>query len=156
MNKHESIRAILPLAAAGALDPEEMRQVEQHVRSCEECGRELDAWGVYATGLQHLPQPAIPSHLIARTQATVLRESEHAATKRSNNLMFVSLAMYSWLMNLALWGAARVVTGGRLEVLGRNLVSAECWFLFSFIVGGTTAVTAALALKHHAEVRRIL
>jgi anti-sigma factor RsiW len=156
MNIHESVRALLPLAAADVLDSEEMRRVEQHVRSCEECSRELDAWGVYAVGLRRLPQPSVPAHLFASTQARVLREPEHATTLRSSSLLFASLAMYSWILNIALWGAARLVTGGRLEVLGTNLVSAQFWFLFSFIVGGMTAVAAALVLKHHSEMGRIL
>ncbi|HLQ77240.1 MAG TPA: zf-HC2 domain-containing protein [Terriglobia bacterium] len=156
MNIHASIRAMLPLAAADALDAEEMRQVEQHVRSCDECRRELDTWGVYTAGLQRLPQPSVPVHLIARTQEQVLREHEHSATLRSGSLMFSGLAIYAWVVNIALWGVARVVTGGKLCVLGTNLLSLETWLLVSFIVGGTTAVTAALALKHHGELGRNL
>jgi predicted anti-sigma-YlaC factor YlaD len=156
MNIHESVRANLPLAAAGVLDAREMRQVQEHVRSCEECRRELDTWGVYSTGLRHLPQPSVPAHLIAHTQARVFREREHAATMRSSTLMFASLAVYAWIMSFAVWVLAQAVTGGRLEVLGTNLVSPQSWFLLSFIIGGMTAVAAALVLKHHGEVRRVL
>ena len=84
MNTHESIRIMLPLAAAGALDSQQQLQVESHVRVCESCRLEMDEWEVVASGVRKLPQPVAPADLLARTQARVLRERAEAASMRWN------------------------------------------------------------------------
>ena len=69
MNEHESVRALLPLGAAGLLGPDEIRSVEQHARACEACRKDLDTWSAYAEGLRKLPQPSAPDGLVERTRA---------------------------------------------------------------------------------------
>src|SRR5262245_59417631 len=134
MNTHEQIRTLLPLASSGSLSPEDMHFVEQHVRVCDGCRRELDSWGAIAMGLRHLPQPAVPAHLIARTQARILREHDASATTRTRAILFVGLSLLSWVVNLLMWKLAQELSGGKLEVLGMNLVAAVPWFLLSFVV----------------------
>jgi anti-sigma factor RsiW len=145
MTPHES-RATLALAASGGLSPEEARKVEQHLRECPECRRELETWGAYTRGLAELPQPTLPLGLVARTQARVLREREGAVARRRQALLLGSLAVFSWLVHAALWSAARVVTGGVLEVFGVNLVSAFSWFVVYSMLAVITATVSAVML----------
>ena len=156
MNTHESIRNMLSLAAAGALRPQEQLQVEAHARDCEDCRRELNAWFVYAAGLRTQPQPAAPGDLIARTHARILREREAAAATRWNSLTLCGLGLFSWFASIGFWLLVRELSGGRLEVLGTNLVNAGPWFLVSFAVASITAAATALLLGNRGERGRVL
>ena len=147
MNTHEHIRSLLPLASSGSLSREVMLSVEQHVRDCEQCLHELNSWGTYAMGLRKMPQPAVPAHLIARTQARILRERETSDAMKSRAILFAGLSLLSWVVNLLMWKLAQELTNGRFELLGMNLVAAGPWFLVSFLICGTTVVAAAISLK---------
>ena len=155
MSTHESIRNMLPLSAAGVLNQQEQLQVEAHARVCEICRRELDAWSVYAEGLRGLPQPTAPADLIARTQARILRERETAATVRWNGLTLCGLGIFSWVASVTFWVLVRELSGGKLEVLGTNLVSAGPWFLVSFTVASITAAATALLIGNRGEIGRM-
>ena len=156
MTEHDSIREMLALAAAGALDAQDLRRVEQHARECTDCRKELDRWALYAQSLRQLPQPAVPADLILRTQAGILREREEAASRRRNSLMLAALAVFSWVISLAFWALARTLTGGELDVFGTNWVSIGPWFFASSVLTWITAGTAAVTLGHRREIRRTL
>jgi hypothetical protein len=143
MSRHELIRSKVALAASRVLSPEEAREVEQHARECVACRRELEVWGFYSRGLGGLPQPALPLGLVARTQARILRERADATERRRHAVLLGGLAVFSWLVNLAFWSVARALTGGVLEVLGMNLVSAFSWFLVSSMLALITAAVSA-------------
>jgi hypothetical protein len=154
MNAHESIRAMLALAAAGALGHQDQREVEEHARVCETCRVELESWTFYTAGLSRLPQPAAPPNLIGRTQARILRERELAAARRWNGLTLGTLGAFSWVVSIIFWIMARTITGGMFEVFGRNLVSAGPWFAVTSIVASVTAGVAALLLRNRREIER--
>ena len=154
MNTHEQIRALLPLAAFGLLSREETILVDQHVRACGDCRHELDSWGTIAIGLKHLPQPAVPVHLIVCTQVGILREHDGSDNTRIRIIAFVGLSLLSWVVNLLMWKLAQELSGGRFDVLGMNLVAAGPWFLVSFVVCGTAAIAAAISLKEFSSDRR--
>jgi len=156
MSEHESVRAMLPLAAAGVLGPEETRRVEQHSESCELCRRDLETWSAYTQGLRKLPQPSAPEGLVQRTQARILQQRAHAADRRKSELMLGALAIFGWGSGWALWTLARAITGGSLNVFGANLVNGLTWSLVSMAVAGITAATAALMLGRGREMRRFL
>ena len=156
MNVHESVRKLLPLLAAGALDPQDQLQVEAHLRVCEICSLELREWSIYGAGLRKLPQPIVPSDLIARTQARVLREHEAAASMRWNGITLFGLGMFSWIASVTLWWIVHELTSGRVVMLGTNLVSAGPWFLVSFAVASMTAAATALLIGNRGEIGRAL
>ena len=152
--EHESMRAQLPLAAAGALLEHEWIAVLEHTAGCESCHRELEMWGSYATGLRHLPQPTIPAHLLGRTQRRVLQERESSLEQRHYGLMVVALVLLSWATSFAAWFVTRSLVGVSLEVFGVHLVGAVPWVLFSSILTWVTAVSAAVVLSNHRHTRR--
>lgn len=155
MSTHESIRNLLPLAAAGALSPQELLEIQVHTRSCESCRHELDSWSVFAVGLQRMPQPVAPADLIARTQARILRERELARSARWNGLTLGGLGVFSWIASIAFWLVVREATGGRLLVYGTNLVSAGPWFFVSFAVASITAAATAFLVGNRGEIGRV-
>ena len=156
MTEHKTIRAMLALAAAGALNPEEVRQVEQHAQGCELCRRELETWATYTQGLRKLPQPSAPEGLAQRTQARILQERTEASGRRRHELFLGVLAVFGWVAGWAFWTLARAITGGSLSVFGANLVNGLTWSLVSTVVVWMTAATAALMLGKRREVRRFL
>jgi hypothetical protein len=157
MNEHESIRELLLLAAAGALDgPGELRRVTEHAATCEVCRRELQVWSVYTEGLGRLPQPLLPAGLMERTRARIVEQRAAAARRRENALLLGALSLFGWISTLAFWTLARVFTGGVWNLFGVNLVSALTWSLLSTVVVWITAGASAVMLGDRREVRRVL
>ncbi len=157
MNGHETIRAMLPLAAAGALTRGDLAAVEQHAATCSLCARELEVLRLYSEGLRDLPRPMVPAGLMQRTTARLVQERAAAAGRRRQDLTLGALALFSWSLAAVSWILVRVFTGGVWIVLGANLADAGTWFLASALLAWTTAGVAVVALgKHHALVRRIL
>jgi predicted anti-sigma-YlaC factor YlaD len=154
MSEHESMQEWLPLAAGGALEPRELRRLEEHARECAECRRELEIWGAYAQGLRQLPQPGLPAQLIERTRARVWQERATAADRRWDELMLGALALFAWTVGLTFWFVLRIFTGGALVIMGANLVRFGTWSAASTVLVWLTAAVAALALgKRRRELR---
>jgi len=147
MNEHESIRAMLALAAAGALDPAESTRVERHANVCDDCRRELETWSRYAYGLRELME---------RTRTRLLQERAVAEGRRWNGLMLGVLVVFGWATGLTLWILVRVFTGAVLTVFGANLVSGLTWSLVSVVLSWMTAAAAALMLGKSRQMRRAL
>jgi hypothetical protein len=156
MTEHETVSAMLALAAAGALAPQEQRRVDQHAQGCELCRRGLETWAVYTQGLRKLPQPSAPEGLVQRTQARILQERVAAAGRRGHELFLGALAIFGWAAGWAFWTLARALTDGSFDVFGANLVSGLTWSLVSTVVVWVTAATAALMLGRGREIRRFL
>jgi Putative zinc-finger len=156
MTEHESVRAMLALAAAGALGPEEVRRIEQHAQGCELCRRDLETWAVYAQGLGKLPQPSAPEGLVQRTQARILQERSEAGARWRHELFLGALVIFGWAAGWAFWTLARAITGGSLNVLGANLVSGLAWSVVSTVLVWMTAATVALMIGRRRETRRFL
>jgi predicted anti-sigma-YlaC factor YlaD len=154
MTTHESIRGMLGLAAAGTLNAEEMRRVEQHTQECEDCRRELDVLGLYAQGMRQLPQPVIPQDLLMRTQARILREREIAGDRRRDLVLLGGLAGLSFASSIATWAVVYTLTSGALIAFGVNWVSPVPWFMTSAVLSWMTAATAAIALGR-GDLRRV-
>ena len=148
MTEHESIQAMLPLAAADALDPAELAQVQRHAESCETCRRELQTWSVYARGLSELPQPEAPVGLLERTRARVIErrkaQREASAAQRREVLILVALGVFGWVAGLAAWTLLRIFSGG------------VTWPLLSNVLALTTAATAVAMLGRRNEIARTL
>jgi hypothetical protein len=155
MTEHESIQAMLALTAADAVEPAELRRVQQHADGCEICRRELHAWSLYAHGLPKLPQPIAPDSLMERTRARVIEQREASAARRRETRVLAALVVFGWAASLTTWTVVRVLTGGELYVLGANLVSGVTWSLLSTALVWMTAAVAAAMLGRRSESRRL-
>ncbi len=156
MTEHESIQAMLVLIAADALDPGELRRVQQHADVCETCRRELQTWSLYAQGLPKLPQPMVPDGLMERTRALVIEQHAASAARRHENRMLAALVVFGWAASLTTWTVVRVLTRGELYVLGANLVSGVTWSLLSTALVWMTAAVAAAMLGRRSEFKEAL
>jgi anti-sigma factor RsiW len=157
MTEHESLCELLPLAAAGALDADQQRRLDQHARECPICRRELETWSAYAESLRRLPQPSVPGHLMERTRARILQERAAIAERRWNDLLLAALALFAWTVGLSFWFLLRIFSGGALVILGTNVLRLGVWSAVSTVLVWLTAAAAAVALgRRHREFRRVL
>jgi hypothetical protein len=153
MNQHESIWNMLPLAAAGALEFEELRQIEQHVQVCDKCRRELETWSQYAEELHQLPQPSVPAGLLERTHTRILQQNTGATEDRVDAILLGAIAIFGWAVGLTLWVVARGLTGGAVNLLGMNLVDPLSWSLLSAVLTWITATASAAAVVRYRDMR---
>src|SRR4029078_13358875 len=93
MNEHEAVRAMLALSAAVLLSPDEVRRVEEHVRTCELCRTDLETWAEYAQGLRKLPQTSAPAGLMERTRAKIVQEHAVAAGRQRHAWLLGALVI---------------------------------------------------------------
>ena len=157
MSEHEAMRNLLALAAAGGLEADQQRRLDEHARDCPECRRELEMWSAYSQGLRRLPQPAVPAQLLERTRARVLQDRAAAADRRWNDLMLAALALFAWTVGLSFWFLVRVFTGDDLVIMGTNLIRLGTWSALSTVLVWVTAAAAALVLaKRRRELRSVL
>jgi hypothetical protein len=154
LSGHETIRAMLPLAAAGVLGRNELATVEEHAAACPECKRELDALRLYSRSLQALPQPKVPEGLLQRTQARVLQERDLVAGRRRQSLTLGMLTAFSWILGIVFWTLVRMIAGGAWKILGTNLADPVMWFWVSALFGWTTAGVAVVILGRRNELAR--
>jgi len=62
---HQELIDLLPLAALDRLEPDEARQLDEHLREgCADCERELRAWRETAAALAAAPEPAGSEHRV--------------------------------------------------------------------------------------------
>ncbi|MBI3279866.1 MAG: zf-HC2 domain-containing protein [Acidobacteria bacterium] len=156
MSEHESVRKLLALAAAGALEFEDVRRVEQHAQACDDCRRELETWSRYARALRQLPQPSLPAGLLERARDRILQENGAATSDQANAVLLGAIVVFGWVSAPALWVLVHGVTGGTVNIQGMSLVSLLWWSLLSAVLTWTTAAASAMALVRRSERRSIL
>jgi len=155
MSEHEASKELLVLASAGVLDAQEQRRLDEHVRECEVCRRELEIWSAYSQGLRQIPQPVVPAHLMERTRARIGQERATAADRRWDELMLAALALFAWTVGLTSWFVLKIFTGGALVIMGANLVRFGTFSAISTVMVWLTAAVAAMLLgKRRRELRR--
>jgi anti-sigma factor RsiW len=156
VSEHASIRELLSLAAAGVLDPDEQRRVEQHATVCDACRRELELWQGYSRELVRLPAPVAPKYLADRTRALVLEKRAAATERRWDDIVLAVLVLLGWTVSLVAWVVFRLFTGGMLSVMESSFVTILEWLGASTLFAWLTAAVAAVMLGSRRGVRRIV
>jgi anti-sigma-K factor RskA len=96
------IEEFLPAYALGALEGEELRELEAHLAGgCEECRRQLALWQGDLEELAAAVPPVEPSEI---TRARVLRLAGTAPAAASRRTPWKMAAAAAALLALALWG----------------------------------------------------
>ncbi|MBM3792268.1 MAG: hypothetical protein FJW35_18230 [Acidobacteria bacterium] len=103
MNEHESIRELLPLAAAGALTPEDAEGVRRHLARCETCRRVMEEFSALADSLRGLPTPRPRADLVAKVCGLAELRPARARTWRDGAAALAPLVAASWVMALVTW-----------------------------------------------------
>jgi anti-sigma factor RsiW len=112
MTKHETIRQLLALSAAGLLEAAEERRVREHIHECAECAAALDELAALSADLCRLPAPMAPPDLLARTEARVAAELAAQGGLRQGATLAVCAGLFAWVATLATWGLFRLLAGG--------------------------------------------
>ena len=154
MSEHEQVFALLALQAAGALEPEDQTLVDNHVRGCESCRRELDRWAAYTRAFRSLRPPVLPDRLMERTRARILAEQSAAAGRRSEGLLLAVLAAFAWIVGITIWFLARLFTGGAVAVMETSATQLVTWSVASTIFVWLTAAAAALIMGGRRQAMR--
>ena len=90
-------RDLLPCYALGALDPDEARAVEAHVRSCTDCQTALKEYRAVSDGLMYaMPCPPPPPRVRAGLIARLASARPQAAGRRT-------MPWWQWAVGLALF-----------------------------------------------------
>lgn len=102
---------LLPAYALGALDADDLREMEEHLAGCEECRRQLALWDLDLEALAASVAPVVPSET---TRARILRLAAGAAAPASPRRLpgWILLAAAA-LLAVAVWGVA-----GQLRLRG--------------------------------------
>ena len=147
MDEHASVRDLLTLGAAGALDAAEQRLVEEHLRGCAVCRTEFVGWGRLGVALEALPTPQAPLGLVERTRLQIERNAALAGEQRQQRWLFFWLTVFAWATTALSWPlfgflGSRV---GRVVDLSWTHVSAgEAWIGYMFVVGTIGALAVGL------------
>ncbi len=156
-NEHNTIRGLLSLAAAGALDPGEQRRVEEHLLSCTECSREFQMWSQIAGSLAALPAPQAPAGLLARTRATLDAANVRKAELWRNQLLLAGLILFGWIVTLASFPVLHMAGNGVARWLDLPAARMGVWVNWYLVLGWFTSGIAAglLGLRSRHERRTI-
>jgi anti-sigma factor RsiW len=127
------VTSLLPLAAAGALDPGEAFRVEAHLRECVVCRAEAAAWRDVAGELGRLPAPKPSRALVARTVEAVEERLAERAERAWNRAALGFLVAFAWTLAVLSWvvgssaawyaaylGAGWLSAGAAAVLLGRR------------------------------------
>ena len=155
MKKHDEIRELLALAAAGALESSEQQRLERHLAECAECAHELEGWNALAGGLRRLPTPRPSAGLVERTRALVERQLAAESEHRWDLRVLVLVVLFGWTLTLAGWPIARLFTSGATAWLDLSFRQAWLGYAVYTAVGWVTAGAAAviLGVRHRASRR---
>ncbi len=143
MSDHVTER--LALAAAGALDPEEQRQVDAHLGECPECARRARPWRRLAGGLRDLPDPEPSAGLVARTRAAVERRQAEREERTWNRVALGFLIVFGWTLTGVAWLLLELLVGELAVRFDRPLGPTIAWFA-GYLVAGWAAAAAATVL----------
>jgi predicted anti-sigma-YlaC factor YlaD len=155
MNQHDEIRPLLALAAAGDMQPDEQRQVNEHLRDCVACTQELAALGALAAGLRTLPSPEMALGLAERTRARVAAELGARVERRRHYLLVGLLLAFGWALTLLSIAGARYFGDDLARLLRVSVTEFEVGFIgYALFAASATALLAGLAGPRHEAQRR--
>lgn len=157
MSDHERISGLLPLAAAGLLDPEEERALRRHAAGCADCSAALRVWQAIGAGFAALPQPSVPRELAAATHRRLAAALSAEAARRWDEAVLACLALFGWTVGLSMWAVYRMLGGGYGALVEVGWAESLVWLTGTTVLAWLTAgVAAALAAQRRKELWRRL
>lgn len=153
MNDHDRIRGLFPLAAAGALDESEERDLSAHLTSCADCAAELEGWNALTGALRRMPTPQAPANLVHRVQLQLLTHAIREQERQRSHRAFFWLILFGWTMTFATWPVLRFASNAASTLLHVEFL--HTWYgpaTFSVVSWiGAAAAAAFLCLRHREE-----
>jgi anti-sigma factor RsiW len=153
MNEHDEIRDLLALAAAGGLDAETERRMEEHLGQCAECRTELDSWQQLTGALKRMPTPQAPLGLVERTRRILEARAVAQADHRRRWVALSVLTALAWIFSFVSWLVFQMLGGRLAQALDLSSTAITmAWIGYTMISWLTTgAVAAALGKSHRQE-----
>jgi anti-sigma factor RsiW len=152
MDEHFEIRELLTLAAAGVLDDSRQRRVEDHLRTCRDCCRELALWQGLTGALEALPTPQAPLGLVERTRLQMASRAAARAEQRYSHNLLVWLMVFTWINTLVSWLGFRWISQRLLLALGVSATGlTAAWILYTLAAWAATALAVALLGRRYRE-----
>ena len=156
MNRHDDVRGLLALAAAGELEAEEQRRVNDHLLECAACAQEMASLRELAAGLRILPAPSVSLGLAARTRARVAAELAAREERRRHHLLLGLLIVFGWGLTFAALGAAHWFGDDMARLLRVSATQFELGFIgYGLLAAIASAAFAALAGPREQAQRRL-
>lgn len=152
---HEELRELIPAHALDALSPEEAREVEAHLRTCDECRADLTAFQEVSSDLARgIPMVDPPAGLRERILDAIQSEAIQSEVRpRAKVVAFPRI----WTLALAAAAAVAIVLAGiavslnqRLATLNERLAAQEQVLV---LLASPSTKTATLAGSVQAKVR---
>jgi anti-sigma-K factor RskA len=115
----ESFQNLLPCYALDALDPDEVKALQAHLRSCADCQAVLEEYRTVSNGLLFaMPRQSPPPRVRARLIARLAPDKAQAASRRTGRVW----SAWQWAMGLALAAlvALNVSTLAQLNAVQRS------------------------------------
>jgi anti-sigma factor RsiW len=147
----DHVTALLPLAAASALEPAESARVAAHLEGCAACAAEAAAWRATADGLRSLPARRPSPALVLRTREAVESLIAERSERVFNRAAFGFLLAFAWTLTVSAWLVFDLVAGGLALWLDRSMGSAAAWYGVYLAAGWLTAGAAAVLLGRGAQ-----
>ncbi len=147
----EHVADSLPLAGAGALDPEEAARVAAHLRECAPCAARAAEWRDIGEALRGLPRPRLSPALLARTRHAVEWRLAQRADQALNRTVFAFLLAVSWALVAVAWFLLDLLGRELMLRLSRPLGSTALWFGAYVVAGWAMAGAATVLLGRRAR-----
>ena len=133
------------------MSPQEEGRLDAHVRGCDPCRAEIEAWSELGNRLRRLPDPPPPPALVARTRAAVERWQAGREERAWNRAALGFLIVFGWTLTGVAWLLLEVVVGELAVRLDRPLGPTVAWFVAYLVAGWVMAATAAVLLGRRAS-----
>ena len=145
------VTALLPLAAAGAIESDEAARVEQHLRECAACAAEAAEWRRLAGGLARMPSPRPSRALVARTVETIEERLAERSERAWNRAALGFAVAFAWTMAVVAWVLLDLLTGALATRLDRPVGPTAAWYAAYVVAGWLTAGAAAALLSRRRQ-----
>jgi anti-sigma factor RsiW len=141
----------LPLAAAGALEPDEQARVEAHLGTCPACAARAAEWRTLGEDLGELPPPTASPGLLVRTRAAVERLRAEREERTWNRLALGFLIVFGWTLTGVAWLLLQLLVGQVALRFDREPGPAAAWFVAYMVAGWLAAGAAAVLLGRRTQ-----
>lgn len=155
MSDHARWQELAALAAAGALDAAEEKELMTHAANCASCAGALESWRELGLALRRIPTPHAPAEIVARVELQLQAWALQQTERRHNFRVMAWLILFGWTSTVAAWPVIKLVMNGAASWLDLRFV--HTWYglvgftAISWISAGIAA--AVLGLRHRQERR---
>ena len=157
MTDHNQIRSLLPLQVAGGISREEQTRINDHLRECSDCRRELASLRSLAADLKSIPEPQPSFGLAQRTRARIVAEMAAKAERRQQQRFLASIVGFAWIVTALTFVIGRLLVGDVAAWLGISASTCMTVFISYTILAGTASVAfSGLVARRHRDERRLI